>query len=92
MLLIYLCKPAMAPNGCLSHCRAARAGQDRLFEGDGISKADVHSRSAKVYAGGGRSGKLNVDTSKGKAAKNKFKRHGSGKHAFKSKAKHKRRH
>ena len=89
---MYLCRKAMTPNGCLSHCRAAKAGQDRLFEGDGISKSDVNSRSAKVYAGGGRSGKLNVDTSKGKAAKNKFKRHGSGKHAFKSKAKHKRRH
>ena len=89
---MYLCKQALALNGCLLHCRAAKAGQDRLFEGDGISKSDVNPGSAKVYAGGGRSGKLNVDTSKGKAAKNKLKRHGSGKHAFKSKAKHKRRH
>ena len=46
---------------------------------------------SKVYAGGGRSGKLHTLAGVSKAEKNKRRRHGKGAKAFKSKGRHKRR-
>lgn len=56
------------------------------FEGDGGPK------DTRVYAGGARSGVLKVPSTKlGKKELARAKRGGRGRHAFKSKARHKRR-
>lgn len=79
---------------CTSSCR--KQGQQGLFEGDGNNKPGAESGSSRVYAGGPKSGKVKAPAS-GKSAmskrdKNKVRRGGKGVNAFKSKAKHKRRH
>lgn len=57
-----------------------------LFEGDG------GAQDTRVYAGGARSGSLKVASTKlGKKELARAKRGGRGRHAFKSKARHKRR-
>ena len=59
-----------------------------LFEGDGREGAG----KARVYAGGGRTGKVRAPKSGlSKGDKKKAARHGKGVHGFKSKARHKRR-
>lgn len=73
-----------------------KKGQEGLFEGDGIHKPGADFETSRVYAGGGKSGKVRAPAG-GKAAmakkdKNKLRRGGKGANAFKSKAKHKRRH
>lgn len=82
--------------------RAAResgGGGDGGGEGDSEGKGGLFSepvpRSAKVYAGGGRSGALKISNSgakkRSKEEAKKAARGGKGKSRFKSKAKHKRR-
>ncbi|KAL3161562.1 hypothetical protein ABBQ32_010429 [Trebouxia sp. C0010 RCD-2024] len=73
-----------------------KQGQQGLFEGDGNHKPGAEYGSSRVYAGGPRSGKVKAPPS-GKFAmskrdKNSIRRGGKGANAFKSKAKHKRRH
>lgn len=59
---------------------------EELFDGDGGPK------DTRVYAGGARSGTLKVPSTKlGKKELARAKRGGRGRHAFKSKARHKRR-
>ena len=71
-------------------------GQEGLFEGDGIHKPGADFKTSRVYAGGPKSGKLRAASGgkkdMSKKDKNKLRRHGKGANAFKSKAKHKRRH
>ena len=83
-------------------CRPAGGGGEEgaLFQGDGAGRGEAAGagskgppgEKARVYAGGGRSGRLalpKAGLSKGERAK--VRRHGKGVKAFKSKARHKRR-
>ncbi|KAK9787623.1 hypothetical protein WJX73_001953 [Symbiochloris irregularis] len=69
----------------------ASSGDADLFSGDGRGINPGQGLVSKVYAGGGRSGKLRVQAGVNKAEKNKRRRHGKGAKAFKSKGRHKRR-
>lgn len=64
-----------------------------LFEGDGAGSNGKSGGGAKVYAGGAKSGKARAPSGKSLAGSelSRMKRGGKGKHAFKSKARHKRR-
>lgn len=59
-------------------------------EGDANPEAAALKRPSKVYAGGAKTQRFEKPTVS-KRQKNLAKRHGTGKHAFKSKARHKRR-
>jgi len=87
---------------CSASCRPAGGGGEEgaLFQGDGAGRGEAAGagprgapgETARVYAGGGRSGRLalpKAGLSKGERAK--VRRHGKGVKAFKSKARHKRR-
>ena len=71
---------------CRSWCSACRP----LFEGEG--REATGGGKARVYAGGGHTGKVRTPKAGlSKGEKKKIGRHGKGVHGFKSKARHKRR-